>query len=171
MSRKMLCIMSVIVIVGLLLPIATLGAGNNGPVNVGAGRVTGGAAMWDEAEGVFLRVNIMVQYDDPDVRGFVRLHLRDLYVTTAIDKVTEMDPAYVSGGVMVGKRAGFEGTIVDTNFPGLEGLRVEFQVDDRGTPGTGYNRIRWDVAGIGDTGWIETERGNLSIHIPPGLRR
>ena len=168
MSKKTLWIVSLFVIVGLLVPMAVLGAGH--VVDIGVGRVTGGAAV--EFNGYSGRVNVMVQYNDPDVRGFFRFRADDgSYYVVDVQEVTEMDPAYETGGVVVGKRATFEGPIVDTNFPGLEGAWVEVRVDDRGTPGTGYNRIRWDVAGIGDTGWIETERGNLSIHIPPGLRR
>jgi hypothetical protein len=163
MSRKMLWITSLLLILGLLLPMAALTAGH--VVDIGVGRVTGGAAvMFDGYSG---RVNVMVQYNDPHVRGFFRFRADDgSYFVVDVMDVTEMDPAYETGGVVVGARATFVGPIVDTNFPGLEGAWVEIRVDDRGTPGTGYNRVRWDIQGIGDTGWIVTEKGNLSIHVP-----
>ncbi len=163
MNKKIAFVTSLFVILGLLLPMAALTAGH--VVDIGVGRVTGSAAV--EFNGYAGRVNVMVQYNDPYVRGFFRFRSDDgSYLVVDVTDVTEMDPAYVTGGEVVGARATFEGTIVDTNVPELEGAWVEVRVDDRGTPGTGYNRVRWEIEGIGDTGWIVTERGNLSINVP-----
>jgi hypothetical protein len=134
-------------------------------VDIGEGKVTGGVVFTHD--GYRAHAQVLVHYNDPDVWGFFKFRSADgTYMEVDVREVNEFDPAYETGGVVVGARASFEGVITAHSDSGLVGNWIEIRVDDRGAPGTGLNRIRWAGDGVADTGWIVPRGGNLVIHTP-----
>ena len=136
-------------------------------------RATGGGGLEIRpGYDLFVAFTVREAFEEDPVRGHVEFHQRNVLTGEMRFFSLVVERADVNPFLMY---ATFSGLIVQTNYPDWEGMRVQFSLRDRATPGW-----RGDTIGFGffdgppglpyglPAPLLQVERGNYVIHPGPG---